>query len=155
MSLTKASGGGTIQNITAGLNWYTNPYCKSCLTTFIHGLSQPNLRGLTRQQTTWTRQSAGTVKNQTDAFAISHARSTSNVLVRSEAEVIAVYPTRAALFASGNSESVTAICHDFTQSPCYSRHEPVQNTIRVQPRIPCCASPETPFFQEVVTLTVS
>jgi phosphate-selective porin OprO/OprP len=55
--------GGTMQNMTAGLNWYVNPYCK-CAFNYIHSWadSRPIRNGVI--------QSSDFISSQTDAFAM-------------------------------------------------------------------------------------
>jgi phosphate-selective porin OprO/OprP len=58
--------GGSIQNLTVGINWYTNPYCKFVF-NYIHSWSEsPNLRGLASRGQPLS--DFRIVNNQTDAF---------------------------------------------------------------------------------------
>ncbi len=58
--------GGSIQNLTLGINWYTNPYCKFVF-NYIHSWSEsPNLRGLASRGEPLS--DFRIVNNQTDAF---------------------------------------------------------------------------------------
>lgn len=60
--------GGTMQNLTIGLNWYTNPYCKFAF-NYIHSWSEsPDFIGMGASGPTFN--SARLVNNQTDAFAM-------------------------------------------------------------------------------------
>ncbi len=60
--------GGTMQNMTFGLNWYTNPYCKFVF-NYIHSWSEsPDFTGIGALGPTFNN--ARLVNNQTDAFAM-------------------------------------------------------------------------------------
>ncbi|MFN7892138.1 MAG: porin [Pirellula sp.] len=55
--------GGTMQNMTAGLNWYVNPYCK-CVFNYVHSWadSRPTRNGVI--------QANNLINSQTDAYGL-------------------------------------------------------------------------------------
>jgi len=60
--------GGTMQNMTAGVNWYTNPYCKFVF-NYIHSWSEsPDFIGVVANAPAFDN--SRLVSNQTDAFGI-------------------------------------------------------------------------------------
>jgi phosphate-selective porin OprO and OprP len=60
--------GGTMENLTVGMNWYTNPYCKFVF-NYIHSWSEsPDFTGLAPSGPTFNNNRL--VNNQTDAYAL-------------------------------------------------------------------------------------
>ncbi len=60
--------GGEMQNMTVGLNWYTNPYCKMAF-NYIHSWAMsPDFTGMGPGGPTFD--GSRMLKNQTDAFAL-------------------------------------------------------------------------------------
>jgi len=60
--------GGTMQNMTAGVNWYTNPYCKFVF-NYIHSwANSPDFTGINASGPTFDN--SRLVNNQTDAFGL-------------------------------------------------------------------------------------